>query len=176
MNIAAKKNDAELLRMICEKGVPASIRKRDSHSLTPFMIAAKHGCKDSLEYLHKEAKVDIYTKDSEGQNAVHYAALGGDIDCFVYLVKVAKLDYKQCNNVNGNTVLHTAAKHGNLFTKPAEETRFLAICTMSSVICILVISQNLLDFQHSENPSARSAVKNSSLLNTLKTMFPCFTH
>ena len=100
--------------MICEKGVPASIRKRDSHSLTPFMIAAKHGCKDSLEYLHKEAKVDIYTKDSEGQNAVHYAALGGDIDCFVYLVKVAKLDYKQCNNVNGNTVLHTAAKHGNL--------------------------------------------------------------
>ncbi|OMJ87390.1 hypothetical protein SteCoe_10897 [Stentor coeruleus] len=114
VHIAAKKNDPELLKMICEKGVPASIRKRDGMFLTPFMIASKHGCKESLEYLHMEARVDIFTRDNEGQNAVHYAAIGGSLECFVYLVKNAKLPYKDCNTVNGNTVLHLAAKHGNL--------------------------------------------------------------
>jgi ankyrin repeat protein len=114
VHIAAKKNDPELLRMICEKGVPASIRRKGNKALTPFLISAKHGCKDSLVYLHTEAKVDIHTKDTEGQNAVHYAAMGGDIDCFIYLVKTAKVGYKACNTVNGNTVLHTAAYYGRL--------------------------------------------------------------
>ena len=114
VHIAAKKNDAELLKIICEKGVPASIRRRDQNSLTPFMIAAKHGCIDSIKYLCDEARVDIHIKDKEGQNAVFYAAIGGNLDCFIYLVKEAKLGYKDCNNVNGNTVLHTAAEHGNL--------------------------------------------------------------
>lgn len=112
IHLAAQKNDTELLKLICEKGVPASLKKRSNPTVTPFMIAAKHGCKDSLEYLHKEAKVDIHMKDSEGQNAVHYAAIGGNLACFTYLIKNARLKYKDCNTVNGNTVLHLACQFG----------------------------------------------------------------
>ena len=114
VHIAAKKNDAELLKMICEKGVPASVRRRDQNAITPFIIAAKHGSIESVKYLHDEARVDIYIKDKEGQNAVHYSAMGNSLECFSYLVKEAKISYKDCNTVNGNTVLHTAAKHGSL--------------------------------------------------------------
>lgn len=114
MHLAAKKNDTELLKMICEKGVPASLKKLVSPTITPFMIAAKHGCKESLQYLHREARVDIHVKDNEGLNAVHYAAIGGDLDSFVYLIREAKLNYRDCNNVSGNNVLHLACKYGNL--------------------------------------------------------------
>ena len=114
MHLAAKKNDTELLKMICEKGVPASLKKLVSPTVTPFMIAAKHGCKDSLQYLHREARVDIGIKDNEGLNAVHYAAIGGDLDSFVYLIRECKLSYKEGSNVNGNNVLHLACKSGNL--------------------------------------------------------------
>lgn len=112
IHLAAQKNDTELLRLICEKGVPAGLKKRSNPTVTPFMIAAKHGCKDSLEYLHKEARVDIHVKDSEGQNATHYAAIGGNLQCFMYLITNAKLKYKDCNTVNGNTVLHLACQNG----------------------------------------------------------------
>jgi ankyrin repeat protein len=114
MHLAAKKNDTELLKMICEKGVPASLKKLVTPTVTPFMIAAKHGCKESLEYLHREARVDIKMKDNEGLGAVHYAAMGGNLESFIYLIKEAKLSYKDCSNINGNNILHLACKHGNL--------------------------------------------------------------
>ncbi|CAG9328698.1 unnamed protein product [Blepharisma stoltei] len=114
VHIAAKKNDMDLLRMICDTGVPASLRKRGSNNVTPFMIAAKHGCKDSLSYLHTEARVDVHQKDSQGQNALFYAVIGGSMECLKYLIEVAKLNYKITNNENGNTLLHTASLYGHI--------------------------------------------------------------
>lgn len=114
VHIAAKKNDSDLLRMICDTGVPASLRKRGSNNITPFMIAAKHGAKESLIFLHKEARVDVHQKDSLGQNALFYAVVGGDLNCLKYLIEEGKLNFKLTNNENGNTILHTAAENGHL--------------------------------------------------------------
>ena len=81
------------------------MKKWEFNKVTSYTISAKRGCLKSLEYFHKEAKVDFTSLDSSGQNAIFYAVVGGSIPCAEYLVKRVKLNYKICNRLNGNSLV-----------------------------------------------------------------------
>lgn len=112
IHFATKKNDPELLKMLCELGVAPS--SKGFNKATPFMVAAKYGCLENLKYLKNEACVDVHSKDKFGQNALFYAVRGESLECVRYLIKDCKLNYKLCNLETGDTLLHTASRIGNL--------------------------------------------------------------
>lgn len=77
----------------------------------PIHLVAETGNVDILDYLVQVLNVDMTKQDQEGNNVLHYAALGNKPAMAEYLVSNDILDVST-PNANGDTPVHIATKNG----------------------------------------------------------------
>ncbi|KAL4489904.1 hypothetical protein ABPG72_010803 [Tetrahymena utriculariae] len=99
------------VRLLVEKG-NADINCKESEGFTPFMAACANGKLEIVEYLmNKNCK--IYSKNQQGQTAIHRAAFYGEVQVIRLLLKNTKL-LLTSRDSRGNTCLHFAAMRLNM--------------------------------------------------------------
>ena len=77
--------------------------------ITSLCEAAKNGQLDSLSFYH-QTEPNMSIVDSYGYNALHYAAMRGNLGAVVYLVNFIDINIK---NLNGNTATDLAKHFGH---------------------------------------------------------------
>lgn len=108
LNAAAEAGDLEAIIDLLALG--ADINGRDARGFTPFLTAVKSGRVDVLDLLRKNgADIDSWVERSSSANAIHIAAVRGDVEVINYLGKIGASVGTQ--NSDGRTPLHTAVPH-----------------------------------------------------------------
>jgi hypothetical protein len=76
---------------------PSLLEHRDSsRGATPFIVAARNGNRDAVEFLHKKG-ADINAADNADMNALMNACEKGEMPVAQYLVEVAGMDAGKMN-------------------------------------------------------------------------------
>lgn len=97
--------DANVVSLLLKRG--ASVDARDMIDQTPLIIAAQHGCRETVEIL-LAAGSDIHHKNQQGDNPLITAAQEGYID-IVNVLLDANADPNEPNS-DGETPLCLAIK------------------------------------------------------------------
>ncbi len=106
---AAKDGETESVKLLCESGVNPNSKNIDG--TTAIHSASKNGHYSTVEYLIKEAKVDVNITDRQFNTALHEAARNGHTD-IVKLLCESGLD-PNSKNSDGTTALHSASSNGH---------------------------------------------------------------
>ncbi|XP_062584569.1 putative ankyrin repeat protein RF_0381 [Saccostrea cucullata] len=105
----AQSGNIELYEYLIEKGVKQTFPDGQS---TPLHEACKFGRLNMCEYLVNTHPHLLDVKDNNGDNALHTAAWGGNIDLLNFLLEKG-FDVKTKRN-DGGTVLHLCCMNGKL--------------------------------------------------------------
>ena len=81
--------------------------------MTPLLIAVKSNCFDVAEFLVNLEGVDTSATNKYGENVLHIAASSDEnLQILQSLLKTGKFDVNARSKLNGETMLHVAAKNG----------------------------------------------------------------
>ncbi|XP_048250649.1 uncharacterized protein LOC124152553 [Haliotis rufescens] len=154
----------------------ADINSRGQHGRTPLMVAAENGHRQVFDLLVTQG-ADIYLVDSDGDNNLHVACVGGHVDMVKYVLsqKVADINSR---GKHGRTPVMVAAENGHrqvfdlLVTRGAgvslvDELRnsILHVACLGGHVDIVkyVLSQKVADInsrgQYGETPLMKAAEK-----------------
>ncbi|EAR89739.2 ankyrin domain protein (macronuclear) [Tetrahymena thermophila SB210] len=109
--LAVLYSDLKMVRLLVEKG-NVDINCKESEGFTPFMAACANGKLEIVEYLMNR-NCKIYSKNQQGQTAIHRAAFYGEVQVIRSLLKNTKLQLTSRDS-RGNTCLHFAAMRLNM--------------------------------------------------------------
>lgn len=91
----------------------ADLNVRGEKRMTPLLIAVKSNCPTVVEFLVNLEGVDANATNKYGENALHIAASCNDgLKILQILLKTGKFDVNARSKLNGETMLHVAAKNG----------------------------------------------------------------
>ncbi|XP_062573887.1 serine/threonine-protein phosphatase 6 regulatory ankyrin repeat subunit B-like [Saccostrea cucullata] len=107
---AAESGNIDLLKFLLGRGFDINTRKNDGK--TVLHICCMYGKLDMIRYLNEQYSHLLYIKDRIGNNVLHAAAWGGNIDLFKFLVEKG-FDINVSSN-DGKTVLHLCCMNGEL--------------------------------------------------------------
>ena len=103
---AASGSSLTCLKYLMKQGINPNVTTVDGKTI--LHVASCFGKVEVVDYLCAKHKDLINVCDFEGNNALHYAAMGGKYENFIALI-LENIE-KHAVNLNGDTVLHTAAK------------------------------------------------------------------
>lgn len=86
---------------------------RGEKRMTPLLIAVKSNCSAVVDFLVNLEGVDTNATNKYGENALHIAASNNEnLQILQSLLKTGKFDVNARSKLNGETMLHVAAKNG----------------------------------------------------------------
>ncbi|XP_062599358.1 putative ankyrin repeat protein RF_0381, partial [Saccostrea cucullata] len=109
LHFSAQSGSIELYEYFVQKGVQQTFSDDGS---TPLQEACKTGKLEMCKFLVKAYPHLLNNKNKNGDNALHDAAWGGNIDLFTFLLE--KGFEINCTNTNGENVLHLCCLNGKL--------------------------------------------------------------
>eukprot|EP00731_Ephydatia_muelleri_P024038 Em0016g309a len=114
LNVAASSGSLGILKYLIEEK-NWNLRSPGQLGRSPLHNACrKKGNLEMVKYLVEKHGCDPNTKDENGSNSVHMAALSGSIDILIYLIEEKECD-PRCLGQLGRSPLHNACrKKGNL--------------------------------------------------------------
>jgi len=92
------------------------LNKKNNNGHTAFHISIISRANTVFEKFmqkHMLEKVALYTPDNMGNNALHLATMHNNTYAFYTLFQLFDLDYLNCKNTEGNTLLHLSIKAEN---------------------------------------------------------------
>ncbi|XP_062587639.1 serine/threonine-protein phosphatase 6 regulatory ankyrin repeat subunit B-like [Saccostrea cucullata] len=110
LNDAAWGGNIDLFNFLLEKGL--DIKTKRNNGKTVLHLCCMNGKLDMCKYLVKTYPHLLYIKDDIGENALHDAAWGGNIDLFYFLLEKG-FDIETKRN-DEKTVLHLCCMYGKL--------------------------------------------------------------
>ena len=95
LHVAIRSESTQLVSLLISKG--ANVNIQNGLGDTPVHVAARHGLKDILELLLKEAEAETEIRNLKGLLPLHVAILNGQLAC-VRLLKRFKAKFDQTND------------------------------------------------------------------------------
>ncbi|XP_067670056.1 serine/threonine-protein phosphatase 6 regulatory ankyrin repeat subunit A-like [Haliotis asinina] len=104
-----KQGSIESVRYLLSEGL-ADVNTRGKNGRTPIMVAACDGNRSLLQLLLRKG-ADLLHVDDNGNNILHAACLGGDLEMVRFVLKLAFVDINS-SGTNGRTPVMLAARKG----------------------------------------------------------------
>ncbi|XP_046567579.1 uncharacterized protein LOC124275923 [Haliotis rubra] len=108
---ASKDGDLETVKLILSAGHVDINTRGGDYSATPVMAAAWNRHSDVVEFLVGRG-ADVSLVDRDGDNVLHYACMGGDLETVKLIVSLNVVDINARNN-NGRTAVGWAKHKGH---------------------------------------------------------------
>ena len=110
LNVAASSGSLGILKYLIEEK-NWNLRSPGQLGRSPLHNACrKKGNLEMVKYLVEKHGCDPNTKDENGSNSVHMAALSGSIDILIYLIEEIECD-PRCLGLWGRSLLHSACQN-----------------------------------------------------------------
>ncbi|XP_046566100.1 ankyrin repeat domain-containing protein 29-like isoform X2 [Haliotis rubra] len=106
---ASRDGDLERVKRILSAG-HVDINTRGDYSKTPVMMAAYRGHRDVVEFLVGRG-ADVSLVDRVGNNVIHWACIGGDLEIVKLILSLNVVDINARNN-GGRTAADRARNFG----------------------------------------------------------------
>ncbi|KAL1087640.1 hypothetical protein V6Z11_D08G196600, partial [Gossypium hirsutum] len=111
LHYAAALGEYEIIKLLLEWDISAAYQGDDNQQI-PLYLAAGNGQVNLLKILLDPCPDTIELMDNEQQNILHFAAKNGNIDAVSFILKLPEMeDLVNAADMNGNTLLHLAAKN-----------------------------------------------------------------
>ncbi|XP_071084677.1 inversin-like [Haliotis cracherodii] len=110
LHYACRGGDVETVKCVLSLHV-ADINSRGGWSRTPVMWVAWRGHREVVELLVSEG-ADVSLVDEDGNNILHYACMGGDVETVKYVLSLNVVDIDARNNA-GLTAADVARLKGH---------------------------------------------------------------
>ncbi|XP_048247737.1 uncharacterized protein LOC124119968 [Haliotis rufescens] len=110
LHLACLGGDMETVKYVLSLNV-VDINSRGGSSLTPVMEAAEEGHRDVVELLVSEG-ADVSLVDMVGNNILHLACMGGDVETVKYVLSLHVVDI-DARNISGETAADMARFWGH---------------------------------------------------------------
>ncbi|XP_067654205.1 uncharacterized protein [Haliotis asinina] len=110
LHLACYNGDLEMVKLILSMNV-VNINSRGWNSRTPVMRAAESGHRDVVEFLVSRG-ADVSLVDGYGDNVLHFACRGGDLETVKLILSMNVVDINARNN-DGKTAADYARDFGH---------------------------------------------------------------
>ncbi|XP_067653150.1 putative ankyrin repeat protein RF_0381 [Haliotis asinina] len=108
LHLACIGGDLETVKLIVSMNV-LDINSREQYNMTPVMMAAGKGFSDMVKFLVGRG-ADVSLGDSDGDNVLHYACFGGDLEIVELIVSMNVLDINSRGRYSRTPVMRAAEK------------------------------------------------------------------
>ena len=113
LHVGAREGYCEIVKLLL--GASADVESTDDDGRTPLSCAAANGHLAVVEFLVKEARADVESKDSiYGRTPLSWAAANGHLEVVEFLVDEGGADVESKDSIYGRTPLSCAAMNGHL--------------------------------------------------------------
>jgi ankyrin repeat protein len=137
LHISVKKGHIAVVEEILKhNSISGILDTRTDNGRSPLMIAAFEGSLDCIKLLHAHGASSSEASDEVGNNALHFASWGGNLNVYRYLVE--EMNYYQVStNAEGMYPIHFAAAGNHvdileyLILLSEENTKSAVACTSS---------------------------------------------